>query len=444
MSISPDVAAIIAAFSDDRRTYACVDRNWAQAFAGLDLAWRGSVQGCFGINCKEAPVRHPLGLRLMSFNSWRETYLAWRTLELQMCGETIRFGEIWLRMTSAMDKIHTFHTHMANHPRFAATTPLPVDYSKIPDLMQLIRKEFRYNTNHQRHEEEANCQEIQAFLANSNGYHGEPAGIGGMTVFYDRFRTVFPVPLSESLTMLKNSQENGTSNYFLFAQAVNEQGRNEAIFLHSSGKVIRHFYQGQRDSQGRVQWVTLFQTGPSIDHCLLQFYETLAEDLTHHERRVVQSNSFKFFSSFPLKGPRTSIETTQGLTVRASYTYVPDLQRPIYAFQFAISFNPRAPRDWNGKIRLIYRHWCFSDVSTGDVNYVNGPGVIGLTPTFDSETGKCDQAKDGINFVYESCAIASPGTTMEGSLSFETLNDPPIRYRILMGKLTFQVPRFAF
>ena len=85
----------------------------------------------------------------------------------------------------------------------------------------------------------------------------------------------------------------------------------------------------------------------------------------------------------------------------------PDAERYVFAYTITISNLGSVPS------QLLNRHWIITD-GRGDVQEVEGPGVIGQQPWLGS----------GEQFTYSSGAVLkTPVGTMQGSYEFRTDND---------------------
>ena len=102
-------------------------------------------------------------------------------------------------------------------------------------------------------------------------------------------------------------------------------------------------------------------------------------------------------------------DNAQPIEVSVQVHYLADdssPQRDRYAFAYTITITNRGPIP----SQLLNRHWIITD-GRGDVEEVEGPGVVGQQPWLD----------EGETFTYTSGAILkTPVGTMQGSYQFRT------------------------
>lgn len=96
--------------------------------------------------------------------------------------------------------------------------------------------------------------------------------------------------------------------------------------------------------------------------------------------------------------------TTEGIRVRAVASYIPDQSDPAQN-QFVFAYKITIANDGLKRARLLSRHWVIIN-GNGDREDVEGPGVIGKTPTL----------AHGEVFEYTSfCPLNTEWGTMEGT-----------------------------
>ena len=100
--------------------------------------------------------------------------------------------------------------------------------------------------------------------------------------------------------------------------------------------------------------------------------------------------------------------TTRGIRVAARSTYEPAQSSPAQGRWF-FSYRIRIENIGDRTAQLLSRLWIITD-DHGHVNRVEGPGVIGETPTLEP----------GESFEYQSfCPLPTPSGTMEGHYVME-------------------------
>ena len=115
--------------------------------------------------------------------------------------------------------------------------------------------------------------------------------------------------------------------------------------------------------------------------------------------------------AFPGKSPPREVyeETTRGVVVRVSPTYLPDQSDPANA-QFTWSYTVEIENRGEEPVQLVSRHWVITD-GRGHVEEVKGPGVVGVQPTLGPREA----------FRYTSgCPLTSPSGAMHGAYQMIT------------------------
>lgn len=96
-------------------------------------------------------------------------------------------------------------------------------------------------------------------------------------------------------------------------------------------------------------------------------------------------------------------ETTSGVTVRVSVSYLPEQSEPTRGRWFW-AYHVRIENESQQAVQLVSRQWTISD-GRGIVNEVRGEGVVGEQPVIDP----------GSAFDYVSgCPLTTPTGYMEG------------------------------
>lgn len=97
-------------------------------------------------------------------------------------------------------------------------------------------------------------------------------------------------------------------------------------------------------------------------------------------------------------------ETTRGVTVRVSVSYLPEQSEPARGRWFW-AYHIRIENDGPQAVQLLTRHWIITD-GRGARHAVEGEGVVGEQPLIAS----------GASYDYVSgCPLATPTGSMQGS-----------------------------
>jgi ApaG protein len=123
----------------------------------------------------------------------------------------------------------------------------------------------------------------------------------------------------------------------------------------------------------------------------------------------------------------TSEAVTRGVRVHVRSEYSPERSQPekqqwFFVYTVSISNETRAT------VQLLTRHWLITD-STGRIEEVKGPGVVGKQPTI----------SPGESFQYTSgCELPTPFGIMEGS--YQMLADDGERFDVRIAPFTLSEP----
>lgn len=102
---------------------------------------------------------------------------------------------------------------------------------------------------------------------------------------------------------------------------------------------------------------------------------------------------------------------TQGITVRVAVNFMPDQSR-IEAGKWFWVYHIRLENGSRDTVQLLTRHWRITD-GMGNVNLVNGDGVVGETPVL----------TPGHSHDYVSgCPLTTPQGSMEGFYIFRRMD----------------------
>ena len=116
-------------------------------------------------------------------------------------------------------------------------------------------------------------------------------------------------------------------------------------------------------------------------------------------------------------------ETTRGVTVRVSVSYLPEQSEPARGRWFW-AYHIRLENDGAPTVQLLTRHWIITD-GRGARHTVEGEGVVGEKPVI----------APGASYDYVSgCPLATPTGAMQGS--FRMVDDTGAFFDVA-------IPRFA-
>tara|TARA_R110000772_G_scaffold178298_2_gene289708 strand:- start:438 stop:839 length:402 start_codon:yes stop_codon:yes gene_type:complete len=115
-------------------------------------------------------------------------------------------------------------------------------------------------------------------------------------------------------------------------------------------------------------------------------------------------------------------ETTDGVTIRVSVTFLPE-QSDIDGLRWFWAYHIRIENERNSAVQLLTRHWRISD-ARGGLHKVDGDGVIGEQPII--QPGKSHDYVSG-------CPLNTPSGAMTGHFMF--VGDEPDAFEV-------QIPNF--
>jgi ApaG protein len=103
--------------------------------------------------------------------------------------------------------------------------------------------------------------------------------------------------------------------------------------------------------------------------------------------------------------------TTRGVRVVVRSAYVPERSSP-QENHFFFAYRVRIANEGDETVRLLSREWIITDAE-GNVEQVNGPGVVGEQPTLEP----------GAHFEYTSfCPLPTSIGSMHGTYQMVTVN----------------------
>ncbi len=113
--------------------------------------------------------------------------------------------------------------------------------------------------------------------------------------------------------------------------------------------------------------------------------------------------------------------TTDGIRVQVFPEYIPEQSNPAEN-RYEFSYKVIITNSGNKKVKLLYRHWIIINAE-GDLEKVEGPGVVGYTP----------ELEPGESFEYRSqCPLNTNWGTMEGN--YTMLLDDGSRFEAVIDR----------
>jgi len=447
--MNADIASLIAEASSERRSLACVSRSWRSVFSSDDKVWAGSLYGDYRLREKVGPAKDEAGrFEVKSFPTFQAAWLAWRNMEreLEDAGDgRIRFASIWKR---AIDAWATIRRELAAMDVLRQTNLEP----GRKDIVQTYR---RGGTLACLEENPRLLESVRAIWGQHDGQNSRPGtgALFGTAVFYDQIRAIHLLPLAKVLAGSRSTDFNVPAGSFLLF-GLGFRGSESVVYTNN-----------------RIIYAP--ESAPYIMQCeipdedpLVFFLERFAHDVSMYKRtEALIHRGVRVLSSFPQLGPRTSLAVTQNIRVKGAYTYIPGIQYTdgslmwVYEFQIDLidSTHPeyvkQEDRVWKNKAVLLTRHWTLVDPNKPP-QVVQGDGVVGYNPCFDERSGRYREVLETMAwfpnpFAYRSCTYASPGSYMEGYLTFAPEHDDGSieinrAFRVRVGRLSFQIPEFPF
>lgn len=120
-------------------------------------------------------------------------------------------------------------------------------------------------------------------------------------------------------------------------------------------------------------------------------------------------------------------ETTDGITVRVSVTFLPE-QSDIDGLRWFWAYHIRIENHLDTAVQLLTRHWRISD-ARGGLHKVDGEGVIGEQPII--QPGKSHDYVSG-------CPLNTPSGAMEGHFMF--MGSDPEAFEVRIPQFPLATP----
>lgn len=123
-------------------------------------------------------------------------------------------------------------------------------------------------------------------------------------------------------------------------------------------------------------------------------------------------------------------ETTRGVTVRVSVSYLPEQSEPARGRWFW-AYHVRIENDGDEAVQLLTRHWVITD-GRGARHSVEGEGVVGEQPLI----------PPGASYDYVSgCPLATPTGSMQGS--YQMIAEDGATFDAVIPKFALLAPAVA-
>jgi ApaG protein len=120
-------------------------------------------------------------------------------------------------------------------------------------------------------------------------------------------------------------------------------------------------------------------------------------------------------------------ETTRGVTVRVSVSYLPEQSEPQRGRWFW-AYHIRLENEGDVTVQLLTRHWVITD-GRGARHTVEGEGVVGEKPVIEP----------GASYDYVSgCPLATPTGAMQGS--FRMVDEGGALFDVAIPRFTLTAP----
>ena len=118
---------------------------------------------------------------------------------------------------------------------------------------------------------------------------------------------------------------------------------------------------------------------------------------------------------------------TEGIRVQVESVYLDDHSNP-EENRYVFAYNIRLKNLSQRKVQLMRRHWIITD-SSGEINEVNGDGVVGDQPTLEPNE----------EYEYTSGShLKSPVGTMQGTYQMESTDGE--EFEVIIPCFTLAVP----
>ncbi|CAL8992718.1 unnamed protein product [Prunus brigantina] len=424
--------------AEDSARAACVSKK-LRASASEDSLWSHFC-------ARDLDLPQPLDPHGNLTPSFKESYQLWREAFNMYPWSLVK------RVKKCWDKLRNWLT--INFPEAESTLNKGASEADIQELEKILKVKLPLPTRILYRFHDGQDFEDKHF---PNSRVGCPLGIIGGYSFYDLLINVYLLPLRQVISETE--------------EITRKQGfsvRSKCVVVAASFTYIKKlFFLNCTSGQLYVGTRNLLADGemlPCVPNALISSVHDCSVDqqqdamllwLEEHGRRLEngiiklrQEENIRSISQFPEESPLCSTAITNGVKVRASAVFVPELanlqhtsEKYLFAYSIRMSLLPEGCFI-NGmtfsSCQLHCRHWIIraKDVVVGDVN---GEAVVGQYPLLhpgDSE------------FVYESYTpLPFSSGSIEGSFAFipGSLREPKGGpFDVAVAQFPLQVPDYIF
>nr|AFK42529.1 unknown [Lotus japonicus] len=423
---------------EDIARVACVSKKLRSLAFDDDSLW---LTICISELDLHQPLDH-LGNPLPSFKA---TYQAWREAFAMYPWSLVK------RVKQCWDKLKTWLVN--NFPEAEATLCKGASEAEILELENVLEVKLPLPTRilYRFH----NGQEIANGDLESDTFGSSLGLIGGYS-FYSHLVNVYLLPLRQVILETQNLTRHlgflRRSKYVLVAASSTQ---NEKLFFLNC--IDGQLYVGTRT------FFTSEDLIPCVPHNLISLHGLNNEQqqdamllwFEEHGRRLQQGfiklheeGNNRSINLFPEEPPLCSTVITNGVQVRASALFVPelsdlqdDLEKYLFAYSIRMSLHPEGCII-NGmsfsSCQLHWRHWIIraNDIVVSDVN---GEAVIGMFPLL---------RPGAEEFVYQSCTyLPTSSGSVEGSFTFvpgRLANPKGDSFLATVDRFPIQLPDYIF
>ncbi|EOA39367.1 hypothetical protein CARUB_v10012429mg [Capsella rubella] len=286
-------------------------------------------------------------------------------------------------------------------------------------------------------------------LSSSNGLDGYLGIIGGYSV-YSHEVNVYLLPLKkmirETKVAIRHLNSSSISNLVIVAASV--VASLKIFFLDCTNGQLYTVTSNRQLLPCVPDSLVHDINGDQKQDALLLWLEEHGRRLQTGAIKIREEENIKSISLFPEFPPLCSIAITNGVQVRASSVFIPEIsnlrdQPPAYWYAYSIrmSLVPEGcilKGTHHSSCQLYWRHWVIR-ADNEVIDNVNGEAVIGKYPLL--QAGEEE-------FVYESCSsFPTTAGAIEGSFTFVpgSLRDPKgSQFEVKVAEFSLELPDYIF
>ncbi|KAF3496815.1 hypothetical protein DY000_02051979 [Brassica cretica] len=415
--IGPENTARVACVSKRLKVSASEDSLWS-IFCSLDL----------NISTPLDPHGDPSPSFKMAYQSWRESFIMYpRHLvkRVSHCWDNLK---LWLSL---------------NFPEAEATLRKGATEEDLEEFESALKVKLPLPTRLLYRFVDGQEPPLSS-SSSSSGLDGSLGLIGGYSV-YSHDVNVYLLPLKEVIRETNETMSDlGVSN-----------GSNFIAVAASATASLKMFFLDCSDGQlyTRTSTRQMLPCVPEINgdqqqDGMLRWLEEHGRRLQSGVIKVREEDNIKSISLFPEVPPLCSVAVTNGVQVRASSVFIPEVsnlraQPPAYWYAYSIRMSLMPEGCFlNGRhhssCQLYWRHWIIR-ADDEVIDKVNGEAVIGKYPLLQAEEEE---------FVYESCSnFPTTSGSIEGSFTFipGSLKDPKgSQFEVKVEEFPLKLPDYIF